>query len=277
MRNLELSDVCVALPLSTSRGAGEVIRSRGIPGRQLETRLEGSDGVIYLAPRETLDGKTSGCEVPRGWLWLTDSRRVGVNHSRGFTEMLREFEIPSGSVPIPTPLFRPGVPTLAGANRESPLGQDGERRSWAVGNLRRSSWSRAPGAGVHHLALRVASHERQWLPDPNGFANSEKREQSALTVAPGHVSFRRSVPLGVRAERFCELWRSLVNRGRLGSGLVCGQDALMFHMPMSSPKITRMFGSAAAALGPWASALVVSARLGIPNVAAAPISATSAG
>ncbi len=34
------------------------------------------------------------------------------------SESTREFEIPSGSVPIPTPLFRLGVPTLTVANRE---------------------------------------------------------------------------------------------------------------------------------------------------------------
>ena len=68
---------------------------------------------------------------------------------------------------------------------------------------------------VHPLDRRSLAGE-WWLPDPNGFANSEKREQSALTTPSGHVSVRKAVgfgtkqdgnsnSFGVRAGRSCEL------------------------------------------------------------------------
>ncbi len=71
------------------------------------------------------------------------------------------------------------------------------------------------GAPVNQSAAKVASYQRQWLPDPNAFANSEKREQSAFPIPSGHVSVRKTVLLGVRSKRYCELWESLVNRSAL--------------------------------------------------------------
>ena len=147
-----------------------------------------------------------------GWLWLTGLRRGGVNHFPALSRPPESSRSRWDRAPLPTPLFRLGVPTHAVANREVALRRGGERRSRAMGDLRRSPSSRAPGAGVNHLALRIASFQRQWLPKAYGFANSGKREPSVFPTPPGHVSVRNTVLLGVRSGQFCELWCSLVNR-----------------------------------------------------------------
>jgi hypothetical protein len=70
-----------------------------------------------------------------------------------------------------TPQSCLGGPTLAAANIERAVKQDDARSSRPVGDLRRSSRPRAPGAGVNHRTLPVASPAGEWLPRPYGIAN----------------------------------------------------------------------------------------------------------
>ena len=65
-----------------------------------------------ITPRFALNLELAGMRAAR-----ETGKPLSVNQSRRFAETPREFETPSGSVPIPTPCFASG-PTLTVANRE---------------------------------------------------------------------------------------------------------------------------------------------------------------
>ncbi len=150
-------------------------------------------------------GHASLFEVPFGGLWLTP-RCPSVLTTYRDTQRVRDF-VRVGTDPNP-PVFAWGTHS-----------HDCEQRVRAI-TVGRARWGtcgdQPSDSPVNQFAPKVAFYRRRWLPDPNAFANFEKREQSAFSIPPRHVSVRKTVLLGVRSKRFCELWGSLVNRGRYG-------------------------------------------------------------
>ncbi len=89
--------------------------SGGTPGSVGSSRTESVNQRARTGD-ENLANERAG--TPRGRLWLTDCRRGGVNHYRGLTETPESSRARRLRAPLPTPLFRLGVPTLTVANLE---------------------------------------------------------------------------------------------------------------------------------------------------------------
>ena len=123
------------------------------------------------------------------------------------SESAREFEIPSGSVPIPTPLFRLGVPTPTVANREALLEEIADldlharwNGSFAARPLPRPVHEAQKGGA--YLALPRASYVFPFTP------TAATSALLRLYVGAGEGARPSTFSLGRTEERLGQVWAS---------------------------------------------------------------------